>query len=225
MAVDLVKLQASNTARWGRAKLTRAGEFLPVARRLIACKPRFQAMEAKTGVPWPVIGVIKQRESGDDVNFLGNIANGQPWSKRTTIVPTGRGPFISWEDAAVDALVNCGPFAAKWKDWTVGGALTLLEQYNGLGYASRGLPSPYIWSGTDQYIKGKYVADHVFDPDVIDKQLGCAGLLLAMMELDPSINFLGQHVPVPGAPIPVPQAPTGLLGVLAAIFNAIFKRK
>jgi hypothetical protein len=35
-----------------------------------------------------------------------------------------------------------------------GGALTLLEQYNGLGYANRGLPSPYIWSGTDRYLKG-----------------------------------------------------------------------
>lgn len=29
--------------------------------------------------------------------------------------------------------------------------LAKLEQYNGLGYAARGRPSPYIWSGTDQY--------------------------------------------------------------------------
>ncbi|HEY7663057.1 MAG TPA: hypothetical protein VH934_08045, partial [Xanthobacteraceae bacterium] len=35
---------------------------------------------------------------------------------------------------------------------------------------------------------GKYVADHVFDPRVIDKQLGCAGLMLAMAALDASVK-------------------------------------
>jgi len=61
------------------------------------------------------------------------------------------------------------------KDWSIGGILTLLEQYNGLGYASRGCASPYIWSGTDQYVAGKYVADHVFDPSTVDRQIGAAG--------------------------------------------------
>jgi lysozyme family protein len=76
------------------------------------------------------------------------------------------------------ALAVCPPYAAKWKDWSVGGTLSLLEQYNGLGYATKGIPSPYIWSGTDQYSKGKYVADHMFDPSVVDAQFGCAGLIL-----------------------------------------------
>jgi hypothetical protein len=104
-------------------------------------------------------------------------------------VPIGRGPFKSWEEAAYDALVNCPPYASRNKDWTPGGLLTLLEGYNGFGYAARGLPSPYIWSGTDQYKSGKYVADHVFDPNVVDKQLGCAGVLLAMQQLDATIKF------------------------------------
>lgn len=216
--VDLSALKALNSERFRKARLTRAGEFYPVAKRLIACKPRFQNMEAQTGVPWFVIAVIKERESGSDVNFLGNIANGQPWSKVTTIVPKGRGPFISWEAAALDALVNCSPYAAKWKDWTPGGTLTLLEQYNGLGYASRNLPSPYVWSGTDRYIKGKFIADHVFDPEVVDQQLGCAGLLLAMMELDPSVSF----VRIPPQAIPAPTS--WLVQLITAIINA-FKRK
>ncbi len=79
----------------------------------------------------------------------------------------GRGPFASFEDAAVDALKNCSPYAAKNTDWSVGGLLTMLEQYNGLGYFNKVLPSPYIWSGTDQYVS-KYVADGVFDPNVVD---------------------------------------------------------
>jgi hypothetical protein len=104
-------------------------------------------------------------------------------------VPAGRGPFISWEAAAIDALVNCAPYAARNADWSIGPSLTKLEEYNGLGYAARGLPSPYLWSGTDQYKSGKYVRDGVYDPNAVDSQLGCAGLLKAMAALDPSAAF------------------------------------
>jgi lysozyme family protein len=187
--MDIAKLKAANAKRWAAAKLTRGPEFGPVASRLVANKARFQAMEARTGVPWFVIAVIKERESGADPQWLKSIAQGQPWNKVSTIVPKGRGPFKSWEEAAYDALVNCPPYAARNKDWSIGGILTLLEGYNGYGYAQRGLPSPYVWSGTDQYKSGKYVADHVFDPNVVDKQLGCAGLILAMQAIDPTIRF------------------------------------
>ena len=81
-----------------------------------------------------------------------SLAQGDPWNRVSVHVPAGRGPFKSWEDAAVDALVNCSPYAARNKDWSIGGTLTMLEQYNGLGYAARGRPSPYVWSGTDQYL-------------------------------------------------------------------------
>lgn len=189
MAVNVPKLKADNAKRWSAAHLTRGPEFGPVASRLVANKARFQAMEARTGVPWFVIAVIKEREAGSDPQWLRSIAQGQPWNVRSTIVPAGRGPFKSWEEAAYDALVNCPPYAARNKDWSIGGILTLLEGYNGFGYAQRGLPSPYVWSGTDQYKSGKYVADHVFDPNVVDKQLGCAGLILAMQAIDPTIRF------------------------------------
>jgi hypothetical protein len=69
--------------------------------------------------------------------------------------------------------------------------LTLLEQYNGLSYANANRPSPYIWSGTDQYKIGKVLVDHGPIEEVVDKQLGCAGLILAMMSLDTSITFDG----------------------------------
>jgi len=32
---------------------------------------------------------------------------------------------------------------------------------------------------------------HLYDPAAVDRQLGCAGLLLAMMALDPTISFAG----------------------------------
>jgi hypothetical protein len=53
----------------------------------------------------------------------------------------------------------------------------MLEKYNGLGYANKGIPSPYLWAGTDQYIKGKYVQDGKFNANYVDQQLGCAGIL------------------------------------------------
>lgn len=186
---DLVALKAANVRRWGAALLTRGPEFTPVAKRLVAAKQRYLTVSAKTGIPWPFIAVTHQRESSQ--NWSRSLAQGDPWNQVSVHVPKGRGPFTSWEEAAYDALVNCAPYASRNKDWSIGGLLTLLEQYNGLGYAAKGVPSPYIWSGTDQYVKGKYVADHVYDPNEVDKQLGCAGLIMAMMVLDRTITFTG----------------------------------
>jgi lysozyme family protein len=187
MPVDLIKLKGANVRRWKAAKLTRGPEFLPVAKRLVAAKERYLSVSKGTGIPWPFIAVTHQRESSQ--RWDRSLAQGDPWNKKSTHVPAGRGPFPSWEAAAYDALVNCAPHAARNKDWSIGGLLTLLERYNGLGYVRRGLPSPYLWSGTDQYSRGKYVADGVFDPGEVDKQLGCAGLIMAMMDLDASIEF------------------------------------
>jgi lysozyme family protein len=190
-------------------------------------KTRYQAVQARTGVPWPIIAVIHERECSQGWN--GSLAQGDPWNRISVHVPAGRGPFASWEACAVDALVSCPPYAARNKDWTIGAALTKLEEYNGLGYAARGRPSPYIWSGTDQYRSGKYVRDGVYDPDVVDSQLGCAGLLMAMVALDKSIKFTGQKpatsVPPVVAPKPTQPASAPQLGWLASLFQAIFKRR
>lgn len=249
--VDLVKLKDANVRRWNVATLTRGSEFLPVAKRLVAAKDRYQYVSAKTGIPWPFIAVTHQRESSQD--WSRSLAQGDPWNRVSTHVPAGRGPFKSWEDAAFDALVNCPPYAYRNKDWSIGGLLTLLEQYNGTGYASGPVAkkngvviaryppqeSPYIWAGTDQYQKGKYVADGVFDPDAVDKQLGCAGLIMAMMSLDPTITFTGAAItqtstlpPPKTGRIDAPPPPSitnpakGSIGAwVASVFNAIFKRK
>lgn len=179
---------SANSARWSSAKITRVG-FAPVAGRLDAAsaKARYQLVEAKTKVPWQVISVTHEREASQKWNT--QLGQGDPLSRPSVHVPAGRGPFSTWEDGAIDAMMNCAPYAGRWNDWSVGGMLTLLEKYNGVGYAARGKPSPYVWSGTDQYVSGKYVRDGVYDSDVVDVQLGCAGLLKAMIEIDPSIKF------------------------------------
>jgi lysozyme family protein len=109
--------------------------------------------------------------------------------------------------------------------------LTQLEEYNGLGYAARGVPSPYVWSGTDQYRSGKYVRDGVYDPNAVDSQLGCAGLLMAMMGLDPTISFSGAALApdtsiTPATKPSLTKPANGSIGAwLASILSAIFKSK
>jgi lysozyme family protein len=175
-------LKASNARRWAAMKIpaTKGTTFKSVADRLStpSAQARYKEVSAKTGVPWQVIAVIHEREASQ--RWDKQLGQGDPLNKKSTRVPKGRGPFSSWEDGAIDALVNCAPHAASNKDWSIGGTLTLLEKYNGLGYAAKGVPSPYIWAGTDQYKSGKYVADHVYDPNHVDTQLGCAGLLKFM---------------------------------------------
>jgi len=226
---DRDALAEANEKRWSQAKLTR--DFTSIAKSLVAAKATYQAVAAKTGVPWPLIAVIHERESSQD--WRRSLAQGDPWDRRSVHVPAGRGPFASWEEAAVDALVNCPPYAARNADWSIGGALTLLERYNGLGYASRGLPSPYLWSGTDQYIAGKYVRDGVYDPRAVDAQAGCAALLMAMMALDPTARWTGfSFSPIHFEP-PSSQASPSVShpakGSVGAFFNrvlaSLFERK
>lgn len=206
MAINIPALTEQNSARWSKAKLTRAAEFMTPAKVAVANKGRYLAIARAAGMPdiaWVFIAVSHYRESSQ--NFSKSLAQGDAWNKESIHVPAGRGPFKSFEDAAVDALVNCGPHAARLKDWSIGGMLTNLERFNGVGYYIRELPSAYVWSGTDKYEKGKFVADGVFDPNKVDQQLGVAGLILTMMQLDPSIRFDG---PAPQVqPKPVVQQP------------------
>ncbi len=199
--VDMAELKAANANRWANAKLTK--NFISVAKSLVAAKGIYSDVQQVTKVPWWFVAVVHERESSQ--NWMSSLAQGDPWDAVSTHFPAGRGPFHSWKEAAIDALMYCSPQAGHNLDWSVGGTLTLLEQYNGLGYAGRGLPSPYLWSGTDQYIKGKYIKDHVFDPNVVDVQMGCAGLLLTMMKLDNSIQIGTTVEPPPAKPIIPPQ--------------------
>ncbi|WP_439403002.1 hypothetical protein ACNJYA_12590 [Bradyrhizobium sp. DASA03068] len=226
--VDFDALTRANLRRWEQAKLTRKVISDKVAKSLVAAKARYRAVEAKTGVPWPVIAVIHERESSQ--NWGRSLAQGDPWNRVSVHVPEGRGPFNSWEEAAIDALLNCHPHLAKRKDWSLAGVLIALEMYNGLGYASKGVPSPYLWAGTSQYKSGKYVRDGVYDPGHVDQQLGCVAMLLSMMAIDPTITFTGAKVTssTPQAPhMPSIATPSkGSIGAfIASIFNVISKRK
>jgi len=219
---NIAAMKAANVKRWQDAKLTRGPEFAKPANKALANKAAYLSIAKRAGMPdvgWLFIAVSHYRESSQD--FTRNLGQGDPLNEITTHVPAGRGPFLgpkAFEDAAVDALVNCAPYAARLTDWSIGGMLTNLERYNGVGYASGPStkhpdgtvthyppqPSPYIWAGTDQYVSGKYVRDGVYDAGTVDKQLGCAGLILAIMALDHSITFDVVPRVTPDLPPPAP---------------------
>ena len=227
----------NNIDRWKAAKYTRSTQIEKQAAKIRANRVRYATVATKTGVPWDVIAVIHYRESSND--FAGVLHNGQKiigTGRKTTLVPKGRGPFTSWEQAAIDALNNCAPYAGKNKDWSLANTLDVLERYNGLGYRTKGLPSPYLWAGTDQYAKGKYVADGKYDPNHVDQQLGVAALLIALRgqtEAKPIVPVDKPAVvaPPPTLPVPSPAAPQSsaakiglavLLLAIAAIAVSVF---
>jgi lysozyme family protein len=176
-------------------KPDRVSYFYHVANYAIAHKPQYLEIERRTtlslagahiiGVKWYHIAVLHRRES--DADFDTYLGNGDPLHQRTTHVPKGRGPFNTFADGAVDALRLDGLTSVV--DWRLEKIIYYCELYNGTGYDARGLPSPYIWGGTNIQKPGKYVADNVFRSNVWDTQPGCAPMLWTIAQLDQSVTF------------------------------------
>jgi lysozyme family protein len=145
-------------------------------------RSRYESVANSIGVPWYFIGIVHHLEGAS--NFSKHLHNGDPLTARTTHVPANRpvkgNPPFTWEYSATDALVGQG--LDKWKDWNIGGTLYQLERYNGFGYRVKGINSPYLWSFSNQYVKGKYSADGFYDPELVSKQIGAAVLMRRMSE-------------------------------------------
>ncbi len=217
-------------ALWAAARIEKVSEARRAAEKILAHADRYKALERRTGVPWFAIGVIHMRES--NCNFNAVLHNGQPiigTGHKTTIVPIGRGPFATFEEAAIDALKDY-----KGATWDVPQIAFTLESFNGFGYRSKGVPSPYLWGGSSAQKRGKYVRDGVFDPNVMDSQLGAMTVLrqLCAMDTDVAARIDGKAPAAKPAPVlpsdlePVPPrpAPAGVLATLVSAFLSIFKR-
>jgi lysozyme family protein len=144
---------------------------------------RYQAVAEATGVPWWVVGIIHAMEAG--LKFDRHLHNGDPLTARTVRVPAGRPaagePPFAWEASAADAL-SLDRFVG-WSDWSLPTVLYKLERYNGWGYRKHHpeVLTPYLWSCTNHYSKGKYVADGKFDAEAVSKQVGAAAILRGLV--------------------------------------------
>lgn len=153
-----------------------------VAEWLVKNKARYQPVADEIGCPWWFVAAIHQRESSG--NFKTHLHNGDTLMKRTTHVPAGRPldgkPPFTWTTSALDALRMKG--LDKITSWEIPRCLFEWERYNGWGYFG-GIASPYVWSFTTLYSAGKYIADHHFEPEAVDKQCGTAAMLKTLIEM------------------------------------------
>ena len=156
-----------------------------IAKKIIARQSRYAAGVAGTQVPWWFIAVVHAMECS--LRFDQHIHNGDPLTARTVRVPRGRPPAgappFTWEESVRNSIAY--EKLDKVDDWSLPSVLFHWHRYNGINneYKRRGIPTPYLWSGSQHYRKGKYVKDGVFDPEAVSAQTGAAVILKAMIEL------------------------------------------
>ena len=160
-------------------------------------KSRYDGVEnmRNGGVPSAVVFVLHGRES--TWNFSKHLHEGSPLTGRTRWVPKGRpksppanGSSYTFEESAEDALYKLKDLENK-VDWSeCHDSLYNIEKYNGLGYLMyKPINSPYLWSGTNHYSKGKYVSDGKYSSTAVDGQLGTCSILKRMSDRGISIGF------------------------------------
>ncbi|MEJ7678399.1 MAG: hypothetical protein WKG06_11175 [Segetibacter sp.] len=153
-----------------------------VITKMITNKATYETVANKVNVPWYFISILHCMEGS--LSFRTHLHNGDPLTDRTVNVPRGRpltgNPPFKWEDSAEDALKL--DHLVPLTDTNVPGLLFAFESFNGFGSRAHGIHTPYLWSFSNHYIKGKFIRDHVFDPEAVSNQIGAAVLLRRIME-------------------------------------------
>ncbi len=152
-------------------------------------RPRYEVLGKPFGIPWYFIGAIHGLEAS--FNFRAHLHNGDyPLTSRTRQVPANRppvwGPPSDWESSAKDALKLLG-FTGQ-SDWSIERILYRFEAYNGFGYRKRGVATPYIWSFSNHYERGKFVSDGRWNANAQSQQCG-AGVVIKALANAGEISF------------------------------------
>lgn len=136
---------------------------------------------AGSSVPWYFIACVHYMEC--NFSFKHHLHNGDPLTGYTVHVPAnrpkvGHAPPFKFEESAVDAIKLMK--YDQVTNWSLSFILLKLEGYNGFGYNRKGIHTPYLWSYSNHYTKGKYVKDGVYDANAVSSQLGAAVILKRM---------------------------------------------
>jgi lysozyme family protein len=181
--------------------------------RLLASRARYRSVGSSVSIPWYFVGLVHCLECG--FSFERHLHNGDPLTARTRQVPAGRpktgSPPFTWEESAVDALADRRDDSVPW---TIARILYRLEAYNGLGYRRYHptVKSPYLWSFSNHYTRGKYVGDGRFDATAASKQCGAGVLLRRLYER----GELDDAAAPAGAAVHPTAAPSGVITTPAA---------
>ncbi len=126
-----------------------------------------------------------EREAASDYRL--SPAQGDPWDEvsatfpaagdRSRHGPTPRSMPIDWTASTEFEAAN----------WTWPRACYYGELFNGFGYRSHGVNTPYLWSWSNNYRQGKYIADGKWSPSTVDQQCGMIPLMVALQKLDPTL--------------------------------------
>ena len=174
---------------------------------------------ARTGVPrlWGIASF--ERESSSD--YSRSPAQGDRWDRVSVHVPKGLGPYADWGDSCVAAYCIDKLNEVGASNWTWTRACYEGELYNGFGPRAHGRHTGYLWSWTNIYTSGKYVADGKWDPDVRDQQCGMVPMMAALLHLDASLALVDAppapsvQSPASGGEVPAPaNVPAGVGGEL-----------
>ena len=183
---------------------SRAAEVEAVMESIVSNLGRYQQVADVIKMPWFIIAVIHLMEAS--LRFDRHLHNGDPLTERTIHVPSGRPrtgiPPFTWEESAMDALR--WERMDRWSDWSIPGTLYKLEGYNGWGYRKwhPEVLSPYLWSYSNHYTRGKYVADGTFSDTAVSRQIGAAVVLRRMAEK--GLAFFDKELETSPAEIPMP---------------------
>lgn len=165
-------------------RLDKLSEVDRIVQKINNNKRRYESVGNLLAIPWYVIGAIHNMESSFSFNC--HLHNGDPLSAKTIHVPSGRpltgSPPFTWEESAIDSLRM--QKMDLWREWSLAGFLYKIEEYNGWGYRTRHpeVLSPYLWSGSNHYSKGKYVADGRWSDTAVSNQIGAAVLIRRLVE-------------------------------------------
>ena len=194
VAFDTIKTTYADL--WSNVSIEDEPTVNAVADKIIANKDTYMKAQRASGIWWPVIAAIHNMESS--LSFFRHLHNGDPLTGKTVNVPSGRpktgSPPYTWEESAADALSMKLTDEVDYLD-TPEEILWFCERYNGWGYqlgagqnTTPAKRSPYLWSKTNHWIKGKYVADGRFDANAGSSQVGVAAILKALEDKG-SITF------------------------------------
>lgn len=146
-----------------------------IANKIKGNRNWYDPVSAATRVPWDVIGGLHYRES--DLDFDTHLHNGDPLYAKTRHVPKGRPPGdppFKWVYSAIDAIKFDHLDREQWR--TITERLNNVEAFNGTGYYKYNVPSPYLYSMTTIYSRGKFIADGHYSPTAVDAQAGIAAI-------------------------------------------------
>ena len=171
-----------------RVRLDKLPTIEQLRNRLLGYRNVYETAVQGMRIPWWFVGLLHGMESTFDLTT--HLHNGDPLAKRTTHVPAGRPrtsrPPYLWEESARDALAMQG--LTRCMNWTLPYVLYRLERYNGWGYRKPlmdypyGIKTPYLWSYSNHYGCGKYIADGTYSPTAVSRQCGAGVLLRRLVE-------------------------------------------